>query len=80
MHDAGHLLIETKPRGFPMMSNNRIVGQLKHSELLNALIKLDSISLDAIGHLSARTDWQPTFLENGYTGIRLLEINKGSNR
>jgi len=38
VHDAAGLFIETSLRGFPMIRINRIVGQLKHSELLNALI------------------------------------------
>ena len=38
--DAARLFIETKLRGFPVMDNNRIVGQLNRSDLLKALIRL----------------------------------------
>jgi CBS domain-containing protein len=38
--DAARLFIETKLRGFPVMENNRIVGQLNRSDLLKALIRL----------------------------------------
>jgi len=38
VHDAAGLFIKTKLRGFPVMRDHPIVGQLKHYELLNALI------------------------------------------
>lgn len=38
--DAARLFIETKLRGFPVMRDNRIVGQLNRSDLLKALIRL----------------------------------------
>lgn len=38
--DAAELFIETALRGFPVMDNQRIVGQLNRSDLLKALIKL----------------------------------------
>jgi predicted transcriptional regulator len=38
--DAAKLFIETSLRGFPVMDNNRIVGQLNRSDLLKALIRL----------------------------------------
>lgn len=38
--DAARLFIETKLRGFPVMENNRIVGQLNRSDLLRALVRL----------------------------------------
>jgi predicted transcriptional regulator len=38
--DAGRLFIETSLRGFPVMDNNQIVGQLNRSDLLRALIRL----------------------------------------
>ncbi len=38
--DAARLFIETSLRGFPVMENNRIVGQLNRSDLLKALIRL----------------------------------------
>jgi predicted transcriptional regulator len=38
--DAAKLFIETAMRGFPVMENQRIVGQLNRSDLLKALIKL----------------------------------------
>jgi predicted transcriptional regulator len=38
--DAARLFIETSLRGFPVMDNNRIVGQLNRSDLLKALIRL----------------------------------------
>lgn len=38
--DAARLFIETSHRGFPVMDNNRIVGQLDRSDLLRALIQL----------------------------------------
>jgi predicted transcriptional regulator len=38
--DAARLFIETKLRGFPVMRDNRIVGQLNRSDLLRALIHL----------------------------------------
>ena len=37
--DAARLFIETKLRGFPVMDENRIVGQLNRSDMLKALIK-----------------------------------------
>ena len=38
--DAARLFVETALRGFPVMDNQRIVGQLNRSDLLKALIKL----------------------------------------
>lgn len=38
--DAAKLFIETSLRGFPVMDNNRIVGQLNRSDLLRALLRL----------------------------------------
>ena len=38
--DAARLFIETSLRGFPVMDNNRIVGQLNRSDLLRALLRL----------------------------------------
>ncbi|MGB5261136.1 MAG: CBS domain-containing protein, partial [Gammaproteobacteria bacterium] len=38
--DAAKLFIETSLRGFPVMDNNRVVGQLNRSDLLKAIIKL----------------------------------------
>ena len=38
--DAARLFIETSLRGFPVISDNRIVGQLNRSDLLKALIRL----------------------------------------
>lgn len=38
--DAARLFIETSLRGFPVMDNNCIVGQLNRSDLLRALIRL----------------------------------------
>jgi predicted transcriptional regulator len=38
--DAARLLIKTSLRGFPVMDNDRIVGQLDRSDLLKALIRL----------------------------------------
>jgi hypothetical protein len=79
VHNAAGLFIKTSLRSFQMMRINRIVGQLKHSELLNALI---NHVFEQPGHRrkSARTDGQPTLLESGFSVIRLMEINKGSNR
>jgi len=39
LHNAAGLFIKTSLRSFQMMRINRIVGQLKHSELLYTLIK-----------------------------------------
>jgi CBS domain-containing protein len=44
--DAGRLFIETSLRGFPVMDNNRIVGQLNRSDLLRALIRLGHAGSD----------------------------------
>jgi len=38
VHNAAGLFIKTSLRSFQMIRINRIVGRLKHSELLNALI------------------------------------------
>ena len=38
--DAARLFAETSLRGFPVMDNQRIVGQLNRSDLLKALIRL----------------------------------------
>ena len=38
--DAARLFIETSLRGFPVMDNNRIVGQLNRSDLLRALLRM----------------------------------------
>jgi len=38
--DAARLFIDTKLRGFPVMKDNRIVGQLNRSDLLKVLIRL----------------------------------------
>lgn len=38
--DAARLFIETSMRGFPVMDDNRIVGQLHRSDLLKVLIRL----------------------------------------
>jgi len=38
--DAARLFIETKLRGFPVMKDNRIVGQLNRSDLLKVLIRM----------------------------------------
>jgi len=35
VHDAADLFIETKLRGSPVMRDNRIVGQLNRSDILN---------------------------------------------
>jgi CBS domain-containing protein len=37
--DAARLFIETSLRGFPVMDENRIVGQLNRSDLLKVLVK-----------------------------------------
>ncbi len=38
--DAASLFIETQLRGFPVVDNSRIVGQLNRSDLLRALLRL----------------------------------------
>jgi len=38
--DAAKLFIETALRGFPVIDNNRIVGQLNRSDLLRALLRM----------------------------------------
>ena len=38
--DAARLFLETALRGFPVLRNNRIVGQLNRSDLLKALLKM----------------------------------------
>lgn len=38
--DAAQLFAETSLRGFPVMDNQRIVGQLNRSDMLKALIRL----------------------------------------
>jgi predicted transcriptional regulator len=38
--DAARLFVETSLRGFPVMDNQRIIGQLNRSDLLKALIRL----------------------------------------
>lgn len=38
--DAARLFAETSLRGFPVMDNQRIVGQLNRSDMLKALIRL----------------------------------------
>lgn len=38
--DAARLFVDTSLRGFPVMDNQRIVGQLNRSDLLKALIRL----------------------------------------
>ena len=38
--DAAKQFIETSLRGFPVMDNNRIVGQMNRSDLLRAIIQL----------------------------------------
>lgn len=38
--DAARLFVETSLRGFPVLSDNRIVGQLNRSDLLGALLRL----------------------------------------
>lgn len=38
--DAAQLFVETSLRGFPVVDNQRIVGQLNRSDLLKALIRL----------------------------------------
>lgn len=38
--DAARLFIETSLRGFPVMDDNRIVGQLNRSDLLRALLRM----------------------------------------
>ena len=38
--EAARLFVETSLRGFPVMDNQRIVGQLNRSDLLKALIRL----------------------------------------
>lgn len=40
--DAARLFIETRLRGFPVMDENRIIGQLNRSDLLKALIRRGS--------------------------------------
>jgi predicted transcriptional regulator len=40
--DAARLFIETRLRGFPVMDDNRIIGQLNRSDLLKALIRRGS--------------------------------------
>jgi predicted transcriptional regulator len=47
--DAAQLFVETSLRGFPVVDNQRIVGQLNRSDLLKALIRLsrDSASKSA---------------------------------
>ena len=40
--DATRLFIETSLRGFPVMDDNRVVGQLNRSDLLKALLRLGS--------------------------------------
>lgn len=40
--DATRLFIETSLRGFPVMDDNRVVGQLNRSDLLKALLRLAS--------------------------------------
>jgi predicted transcriptional regulator len=49
--DAARLFVETSLRGFPVMDNQRIVGQLNRSDLLKALIRLsrDSAAKPARG-------------------------------
>jgi predicted transcriptional regulator len=42
--EAARLFVETSLRGFPVMDNQRIVGQLNRSDLLKALIRLSSDS------------------------------------
>jgi predicted transcriptional regulator len=43
--DAARLFVETSLRGFPVMDNQRIVGQLNRSDLLKALLRLGRESL-----------------------------------
>ena len=38
--DAARLFVETSLRGFPVMDNQRIVGQLNRSDVLKALLRL----------------------------------------
>jgi predicted transcriptional regulator len=38
--DAARLFVESSLRGFPVMDNNRIVGQLNRSDLLRALLRM----------------------------------------
>jgi predicted transcriptional regulator len=38
--DAARLFVETSLRGFPVMENQRIVGQLNRSDMLKALLRL----------------------------------------
>ena len=38
--DAAKLFVQTSLRGFPVMENNRVVGQLNRSDLLRAIIRL----------------------------------------
>lgn len=80
MHDAAGLFIETSLRSFQMMRINRIVRQLKHSELLNALINHVFEQPGCRRSLICTYDGQPTLLESEFPVIRLMEINKGSNR
>jgi predicted transcriptional regulator len=38
--DAARLFVDTSLRGFPVMDNQRIVGQLNRSDVLKALLRL----------------------------------------
>jgi predicted transcriptional regulator len=38
--DAAQLFVDTSLRGFPVMANQRIVGQLNRSDVLKALLRL----------------------------------------
>jgi predicted transcriptional regulator len=40
LSDAAAQFIETSLRGFPVMDNDRVVGQINRSDLLRAIIKL----------------------------------------
>ena len=55
--DATRLFIETSLRGFPVMDDNRVVGQLNRSDLLKALIRL-GVTAAVFLRITRLTAWQ----------------------